>query len=292
MIQLKNEKLCVCIAERGAEIVSVKNAAGYEYIWQADPAFWAKHCPVLFPVCGRLRNFEYTYREKWYKMGNHGFAQRKIFAATHEGDSALFVLREDEETLAEYPFRFELRIRYTLEGNTLRQTITVTNPGTEELQFGLGFHPAFALPFDDAHTTADYEFRFDTPQTPVVIETGAATGLVTGETRVPMEKSAVIPIEDRMFDQDSICLSQLSAKELSVVEKDSGRKVTVALEGFPYTLLWSAPGNPALHFVCIEPWHSLPDRADASGAWSEKPCAAVLGPGERWSTELKLTFAR
>ena len=29
MIQLKNEKLCVCIAERGAEIVSVKNAAGY-----------------------------------------------------------------------------------------------------------------------------------------------------------------------------------------------------------------------------------------------------------------------
>lgn len=54
MVELKNSSLTVRIAERGAEIVSVKNAAGYEYIWQADPRFWAKHSPLLFPVCGRL----------------------------------------------------------------------------------------------------------------------------------------------------------------------------------------------------------------------------------------------
>lgn len=78
MITLQNERLRVCLAERGAEIVSVQNADGYEFIWQADPAFWGKHCPLLFPVCGRLLHFTHVYEGKEYKMGNHGFAQRKI----------------------------------------------------------------------------------------------------------------------------------------------------------------------------------------------------------------------
>lgn len=291
---IENEALSVTVDSKGAELVSVVNkATGAEMMWDGQKEVWSRHAPILFPYCGRLKDGQYTLDGQRYEGGPHGFARdlEHTFLGA-EGNRMGFVLRSDERTLARFPRPFALESVFTLEGNTLRQTITVTNLGTEELRFGLGFHPAFALPFDDAHTTADYEFRFDTPQTPVVIETGASTGLVTGETRVLMEKSAVIPMEDRMFDHDSICLSQLSAKELSVVEKDTGRKVTVALEGFPYTLLWSAPGNPALHFVCIEPWHSLPDRADASGAWSEKPCAAVLGPGECWSTELKLTFAR
>ena len=56
-------------------------------------------------------------------------------------------------------------------------TLAVKNTGEKELRFGIGYHPGFALPFDGAHTTRDYELRFDTPQTPAVIETG------TGETR-------------------------------------------------------------------------------------------------------------
>lgn len=129
MVELKNSSLTVRIAERGAEIVSVKNAAGYEYIWQADPKFWAKHSPLLFPVCGRLLGFAYTFAGKRYEMGNHGFAQRKIFAAEQRsGTEAAFTLTEDEETLAEYPFRFVLTQRYLLEGEKLRVFTRVHNP--------------------------------------------------------------------------------------------------------------------------------------------------------------------
>ena len=28
---------------------------GREYLWQADPTFWGKHAPVLFPIVGSLR---------------------------------------------------------------------------------------------------------------------------------------------------------------------------------------------------------------------------------------------
>ena len=55
-----------------------------------------------------------------------------------------FVLREDEETLAEYPFRFELRIRYTLEGNTLHADVCVFNPDEEPLYCNFGSHEAYA----------------------------------------------------------------------------------------------------------------------------------------------------
>lgn len=45
----------------------------------------------------------------------------------------------------------------------MHHTLTVTNPAdaAEELRFGIGYHPAFRIPFDDKHTTTDYEFRFD-----------------------------------------------------------------------------------------------------------------------------------
>ena len=86
-------------------------------------------------------------------------------------------------------------------------------------------------------------------------------------------------------------MSKLTAKTLSVVEKDTGRRITVGLEGFPYTLIWSAVGNPELHFVCIEPWQSTPSPAEGGNLWEEKPAAAVLQPGETYETCLKTTFS-
>lgn len=46
---ISNEFLTVTIDTHGAEVVSVKNSKGEELIWQADPAIWDRHSPVLFP---------------------------------------------------------------------------------------------------------------------------------------------------------------------------------------------------------------------------------------------------
>ena len=117
-------------------------------------------------------------------------------------------------------------------------------------------------------------------------------GYITGGTHPMMESSQVIPMDDHMFDNDSTCMGGLTSKTLCLVEKDTGRRISFDIEGYPYTLIWSTPGNPKLHFLCVEPWHSLPDRADASGVWAEKPCAAALAPGEKWDTTLAITFQR
>ena len=49
---LKNDKLTAEISSLGAELISVKDGAGYEYIWQGED--WNGHAPVLFPLCGRI----------------------------------------------------------------------------------------------------------------------------------------------------------------------------------------------------------------------------------------------
>ena len=49
MIELKNEQLTIRVAEKGAELQSVKDSEGREYMWQAG-AEWPRHSPVLFPL--------------------------------------------------------------------------------------------------------------------------------------------------------------------------------------------------------------------------------------------------
>ena len=53
---LENKDLKIAIKNHGAELSSIqKKATNTEYLWQADPAYWGRHAPVLFPIVGRLK---------------------------------------------------------------------------------------------------------------------------------------------------------------------------------------------------------------------------------------------
>ena len=56
---LKNGTIAVTVDSHGAEMVSLKDAQGQEYLWNADPAYWKRHAPVLFPLVGSLRDKQY-----------------------------------------------------------------------------------------------------------------------------------------------------------------------------------------------------------------------------------------
>lgn len=55
MQTLKNDILSIAVDNHGAELTSI-NKNGVEYLWQADPAFWKRHSPVLFPIVGIVYN--------------------------------------------------------------------------------------------------------------------------------------------------------------------------------------------------------------------------------------------
>ncbi len=67
------------INAHGAELTSLRDAAGTEYIWQAGPA-WPRHAPVLFPIVGRLAGDQLRHGDRAYRLTQHGFARDRAFA--------------------------------------------------------------------------------------------------------------------------------------------------------------------------------------------------------------------
>lgn len=110
---ISNEFLTVTIDTHGAEVVSVKNSKGEELIWQADPAIWDRHSPVLFPWAGRLANGELVHNGKHYSGGQHGFIRDlEHILKQNNGISAQLMFRADEETKTlRFPFDFEFVIK-------------------------------------------------------------------------------------------------------------------------------------------------------------------------------------
>src|SRR6185437_16646817 len=99
MIQLNNDHLAISINEKGAELQSVQ-LNNLEYLWQADPNYWGKHSPVLFPIVGELKDGKYTFDNKEYHLSRHGFARDKIFEAKQTAaTSATFTLHSNAATL-------------------------------------------------------------------------------------------------------------------------------------------------------------------------------------------------
>lgn len=289
---MENAYLKVTVTTWGAQVKSVvRKCDETEHIWQADGAVWGYHAPILFPYCGKLKDGYYTYGGQNYESSTqHGFARTAQHSlVSQEAEKIVLALEESAETLAVYPFRFRLLSTFTLDGDTLQHTLTVENTHDTPISFGIGYHPAFTVPFDQQHTIADYELRFSETESPLCLGT-APKGLVNGQVYSLGSNIRSIPITEGMFDSDSHCMVNLQSKTLGLYEKDSGRAVICDIGDFPYCLIWSKPGLP--RFICIEPWNSLPSYEFGSHAWEEKPAAATITPGESWSTTLKTKFAR
>jgi aldose 1-epimerase len=288
---IENEYLKVTVTTWGAQVKSViRKCDGVEHIWQADKAVWGYHAPILFPHTGKVVDGKIEAKGAVYESGPHGFARTKEhdFVA-QTADTIVLELCADEETRKRFPYEFRLVSTFTLENDTLHHTLTVENLDDEKLPFGIGFHPAFAIPFDENHTATDYELRFSEMESPLCLNC-LPTGLVQKDHYFLGTNITSVAVDERLFDADSHCMTNLKSATLGLYEKGTGRGVVCNIGDFPYTLIWSKKGMP--RFICIEPWQSLPSPEGGSVKWEEKPAAAVLIPGEAWSTTLTTTFVR
>lgn len=289
---IENEILKVTVTTWGAQVKSVvRKSDGVEHIWNADKEVWGYHAPILFPHTGRVVDNIIEVDGKEYPSGQHGFARlMEHTLVEHSADRVILELTDSPETMEKFPFSFRLVSTISIEGDTLSHTLRVVNTGKEkDLAFGIGYHPAFTIPFDDKHTAEDYELRFSEMESPLCVSC-QPNGLVRGKCYYLGSNIDAIPIDNRLFANDSHCMVNLKSKTLGLYERDTGRAVICDIEEFPYTLIWSKPGTPK--FVCIEPWHSLPSAEKTGTDWTQKPAAAILAPGEAWETTLSTRFAR
>ncbi len=256
MVTLRNEKMTVTINELGAELQNITAKDGTEYLWQGDPAFWSGRAPVLFPVCSALKNDEYNYNGKTYTMDKHGYAKFETFEVERQTETeAVFLLRSNEKSLAMYPFEYELRITYTLRGDSIDIAYDVKNPATEPLYMSIGSHEGYACP----EGFGEYDVIFAQPETLIT----TPDPLNSYETKVITENESVLPMEDRYFSIDALIFKKcVKSTSVQLRHRKTGRGVQVDFEGFPYLLIWTKVGAP---FLCIEPWCGITDVPDTDG---------------------------
>jgi galactose mutarotase-like enzyme len=284
---LENSHLTITVKPRGAELCSIRSAAGTEYIWQADPAVWPRHAPVLFPIVGRLANDRYSIDGKSWELKQHGFARDMDFELEERtANSLLYSLLPSEATRRQYPFEFVLRIRYALAKSGLEIGYEVTNAGRTVMPFSIGAHPGFSLALEPGDRMEDYDLQFDRPG-PMDTHLLNADHLVSGETVRVLEAGCdAISLRRDLFDRDALIFLGVSSHAVSLRSRRHGHGVGVDFPGFPDLGIWS---KPSAAFVCIEPWHGHADPAQTPGSLMEKPGIIRLAPGRAFACSYRVT---
>lgn len=146
METIQNELLTVEVSAMGAELQSIKDSDGREYLWQAGEK-WPRRSPILFPIVCSVNNDTYRVDGKEYHLPRHGFARDTEFKLIAQGpDRVTYALHESEETLKVYPYCFNLAVTYKLEGNKVHVIWHVENTDKRDIHFQIGGHPAFLAP--------------------------------------------------------------------------------------------------------------------------------------------------
>lgn len=288
MIILENNLLSIKVLEKGAELCSIVcKTSGTEYLWQADPAFWNKHSPILFPIVGTLRNDTYWYKDKSYTMSRHGFARDKQFIVKdQENGRVCLELEADEATLQQYPFLFSLQVTYELEGANLTVSYTVVNKGAETMYFSIGGHPAFNLPLNKSLQFEDYTLQFDQAEQAEIYPLNPEGQLLA--SGIPfLDNTDTIPLQKSLFYADALIFKKLQSGKIRLASGKDSRNIEVSFDQFPFLGIWS---KKDADFICIEPWQGITDGQDASGLLEEKEGIRNLGPQQQWNVSWQVAF--
>jgi len=279
----------IVISPLSAELMSIQDNSGTEYLWQGDPNYWDRRAINLFPYIGRLTNESYYYDNKLYKMRIHGFLwETEMMVESASENSVCFFLSDNEITREIYPFPFNLRVKYNLSGYKTNITYEVINTGDKRMFFGIGGHPGFRLPIESGLDFEDYYLEFNEKCDPVLVGMTDLCFLNGKDTEFPFQEGKILPLCHELFDNDAIILRN-TCREV-MLKSSKGRKgVTVSFPDMPYIGFWHNPKTDA-PFVCIEPWTSLPSRDGIVEDIATQPCLIGLQPGNcyanSWSIEV------
>lgn len=286
LFQISNEKITIQADSMGAELKSLKDVAtGREYMWNADPKYWKRTSPILFPLVGGLKGGVYRLGDREYPMGQHGFARdMEMKLKSQVAHEIWFTLESDEETLQKYPYPFLLELGYELRDKTVIVKWNVKNTGKERMYFSIGGHPAFLCPVEEGTKQTDYSIRLDAKEH-VTVST-LRDGLLSGEKVDYKLDNGMIPVAEHLFDGDALVIENDQAHSAALVKPDGEVYLTVTFDA-PLFGIWSPPKKQA-PFICIEPWYGRCDRADYAGDWENREWGQCLEAGETFMAQYRI----
>ena len=255
VIALKNDDLEVQFKTFGGELSSIRSKEGIEYLWQGDPEYWSGQAPVLFPICGSVRNGQVQYHlkdgVKTGQLPRHGLIRKREFELKEQTDHRLvFEITSNDESLQNYPYHFRVEIDYELKGKEITITYRVQNLESDQVMpYFIGGHPAFRCPLLADEDYEDYEL---------------------------------------IFEKDAIILDQLASKSVQLLSKKSGKGLEFAFADFENLVLWST--NNKGPFIALEPWTGISTSAEEGDFFEDKKGVIQLAPQETRSHQYRITI--
>jgi len=274
---IQNDFLKAEINPIGAELSSLYSKhTGKEYLWQGDATWWASRAPILFPIVCSLKDGTYSLNGETYNMPKHGFVRGATFnIVSAEHSKITFEYSDNDATRKMYPFSFVFQVIFELLESRLSTTYRVVNRNDYDMYFSLGSHEAYRCPRENGETFDDYYLEFERDST-YVSEVVTSAGLLNGESYTVIDNGKILPLKHELFANDALIIKNVPSRRVFLKSKKSPAVVEVNYYDAPHLGIWTKAGAP---YICIEPWHGLPDDVGHGGQIENKPGIIRLSAG-------------
>ena len=285
MIVLKSDQLNVEFQTLGGALSSIKDKDDVEYLWQGDPTYWSGQAPVLFPICGSVRNDTVLYdkedgSQKEGKIPRHGLVRKKDFTLVEQTEhSVTFAIEDDEEMYANYPYHFRLEITYTVTGKTIRTQYKIYNKESEKsMPYFIGGHPGFNCPLLDDEVYEDYYLEFEKPETCTVPKPFPETGMLDLKDRNSwLKNQKELDLNYDLFSYDAVTLDELESRTVALRSRKHDKGLKLHFEEFSNLIVWSTLNKGP--FIALEPWSGLSTSIEEGDRLEDKKDVKILKPG-------------
>jgi galactose mutarotase-like enzyme len=286
---LSNSQISISVDTFGAELKSLKRLSdGREYMWDANPDYWKRTSPVLFPIVGSLRDGRFLYNGKEFQMSQHGFARDMEFELLDQTQDELkFILKSCSETYGKYPFNFELVLGYRIDANKVEVSWEVRNTDNKRLYFSIGGHPAFMCPINEGEQQTDYRIRLDAKDDTLITSVIGKGGTLVSRKKAFALNDGYMNVTKHLFDDDALIVEDNQAHSVSLCTPDGNPYLTVDFDA-PLFGIWSPVGKNA-PFICIEPWYGRCDKSGYDGNLAKREWGNTLGTGQTFNASYTIT---
>ena len=255
------------VTERGAFVSSLilqfesgsrETVFLHDYAWDKEINDLPGGIPFLFPICARIsRNGKegiYLYDGKQYQLKIHGFSWFEKWTVVNVSDNSIeVVLRENENTLACYPFHFEIKLKFVVHNGKFEcHQLYKNNEKEKPMPYYAGFHPYFLTP-DMEHGKEKVILNFQPVKRLKYNET--LTDIIGDQ---PVFKTPVNITNPEINEQ----LCMLGKDKLATLTFPNGDVLKTNVYGiqdpniFSYMQLYNISEKP---FFCVERWMSFPN---------------------------------
>lgn len=290
IIELKASSAAAKIDTKGAELISLLDVFGVEYMWQKDAKYWNRCSPVLFPIVGNLRDDKTIIEGREYTIPKHGFCRDAEFKVVFQSESKVILnYTYNEETLSVYPYKFSLTLTYTLENNAVEIGYTVLNLDSKPIDYCLGAHPAFNIPVNGEGKFEDYCLEFNKSEGDGSAVYDVPNLQIDVNNRLHlMDENNRIQLKYSHFDNDAMIFDRINSDSVKLFSIKSGRGVQVDFKGFDAVAFWT-PTKLDAPFLCIEPWNGMAARSDEDNQYTSKLGVKHLELDQQHSFKLTIT---